>query len=376
MAAKIVAAKAKAKQPQDKFEPLWQQTLSDYVTVIAWRPETTDLFAASAAGEVLLFSLTNSSSANGPTLFTLQTATDQSIDCLAVSSDGQFVAAAGQSGEVKIWRLAELTGPEPAPMAVLQAPAWVDRMVWNPQCNQLAFSLGKYVQVWDAETAEIVATLNFDSSSVLDITWHPDGDRLTVAGYQSVKVWSASDWDEDPSMMQIASASTMILWSPDGKYIASGNLDKTISVVEWDNPGSPWVMRGFPGKIRQLAWTDRPQKQNAPLLASASTDSIVVWERHANDAIGWEGRVLGQHDDRIQAMQFQPQTTTLASAGTDGWLVLWTKASRIGQTLTGAPSGFSTLSWHPQGQQLAAGGQAGELVVWAKTKRGQGFGQK
>ncbi|MFM7427106.1 MAG: WD40 repeat domain-containing protein [Elainella sp.] len=369
-----MAAKTKAKKPQDKFELLWQQTLSDYVTAMAWRPATTDLIAASAAGEVVLCRV-NSPEADSTLIF--QAATDQSIDCLAVSSDGQFVAAAGQSGEVKIWRLAELTTSEPAPVALLQnAPAWVDRMAWNPRCNQLAFSLGKYVQVWDAEASEIVATLNFDSSSVLDITWHPDGDRLTVAGYQSVKVWSASDWDEDPSMMQIASASTIVLWSPDGQYIASGNLDKTISVVAWDNPGAPWVMRGFPGKIRQLAWTDQPQTQKAPLLASASTDSIVVWERHANDAIGWEGRVLGQHDNQIQAMQFQPQSTTLASAGTDCWLVLWSKASRIGQMLEGAPSGFSTLSWHPQGQQLAAGGQAGELIVWAKTKRGQGFGQK
>lgn len=46
-----------------------------------------------------------------------------------------------------------------------------------------------------------------------------------------------------------------IAWSTDGKFIAEGNLDNTLTVVEWDCPAEPWVMRGFPGKVRQLAWS-------------------------------------------------------------------------------------------------------------------------
>jgi WD40 repeat protein len=351
----------KASKSQDQLELLWQQSLSDYVTAIAWRPSTSDLVAAAANGEIIY--------CTGPTCSSLQPATDQSVDCLAISTDGQFLAAGGQSGQVKIWRLSDLK-----PVTILEnAPAWVDRIAWSPTQNQLAFSLGKYVQVWDAE-AGIVTTLNFENSSVLDITWHPDGNQLTVAGYQSIKVWSALDWDDDPTSVEIGSASTLIRWSPDGKYIASSNIDKTIAVIEWGNSGLPWIMRGFPGKIRQLTWTDTPIKQGAPLLASSSADSIVVWERHPDDSIGWEGRVLGQHDARIEAMQFQPQTALLTSAGADGWVVLWPQASRLGQMLKGAPDGFSCLAWHPQGQQLAAGGAAGELLVWAKSMRGTGFG--
>ena len=367
-----VKAKQKSSSKRDKgsetFEPLWRQTLSDYVTAIVWPLQLSDspLIAASAAGEVICYQN------NGKSERILQHPTDQSIDALALSADCSLLAASGQSGQVSIWQL-----PNPTPIATLDsAPAWVDRLAWSPVGNQLAFSLGKYVQVWDAETAEIITTLNFDASSVLDIIWHPSGDRLTVAGYQSIKSWSALNWDEDPDVIEIASASTTILWSPDGNYIASGNIDKTISVIDWQRPSDPWIMRGFPGKIRQMAWTDAPIKQGAPLLASASTDSIVVWHRHPDDAVGWEGRVLGQHDARIQAMQFQPGSSLLASAGEDGWVVLWPKAARLGQMLEGAPQGFSSLSWHPTGDLLAAGGRNGELIVWAKTLRGKGFGQK
>ncbi len=359
----VKAKQKKSSKQAESFEPLWQQSLDDYVTAIVWSPEV--LFAASAAGELVGYQ------DNGKTKTILQAATDQSIDALALSSSGKLLAASGQSGQVSIWRL-----PQPTLIATLDnAPAWVDRLAWSPIRSQLAFSLGKYVQVWDGESGEILTTLNF-GFSVLDITWHPSGDRLTVAGYQSIKVWSALDWDADPELIEIASASTTILWSPEGSYIASGNIDKTISVIDMQRPTEPWMMRGFPGKIRQMAWTDAPVKQGAPLLASASTDSIVVWHRHLDDAIGWEGQVLGQHEARIQAMQFQPGSSLLASAGEDGWVVLWPKAARLGQMLNGADGGFSSLSWHPTGAQLAAGGRNGELMVWAKAMRGKGFGQK
>ena len=361
----VKARKASPKSSSsESFEPLWQQALSDYVTAVLWLADGS-LIAASAAGELVCYQ------DNGRSEVTLQAATDQSLDALALSADGRLLAAGGQSGQVSIWRLLD-----PTPIAILEnAPAWVDRLSWNPVRQQLAFSLGKYVQVWDAETAQITTTLDFESSA-LDVTWHPDGDRLTVAGYQSIKVWSALDWDEDPEVIEVASASTIVLWSPDGSYIASGNIDKTISVIDWQRPADPWLMRGFPGKIRQMAWTDAPTKQGAPLLASASTDSIVVWHRHSDDAVGWEGRVLGQHDARIQAMQFQPGSSLLASAGEDGWVVIWPKAAKLGQMLKGAPEGFSCLSWHPNGERLAAGGRNGELIVWAKALRGKGFGKQ
>ena len=169
------------------------------------------------------------------------------------------------------------------------------------------------------------------------------------------------------------SASVAIAWSPDGKYIASGNLDRTVTVLEWENP-HPWVMRGFPGKIRQLAWSNVPTRAGASLLASASAEGIGVWEKQEDESLGWVCRVLTGHEETVQSIQFQPNSLLLASAAADGSVCLWQKAKRQTQVFNGAPNGFSCLSWHPQGQQMAAGGQNGELLIWSKVMRGQGFG--
>lgn len=350
------------------LELRWQDSLEDYVTAIAWLPALagakTTLVASSAAGEVWLYP-----DKNPVQRICLQESNGQSVDCLSISGDGQFLAAAGQNGQVKIWRFP--SGDPELSTTLENAPAWVDRMAWSPTQNLLAFSISKYVQVWDATTGEIAATLNFESSSALDITWHPDGQRLTVSGYQGVKIWNSQDWDDDPYLLTIPSASLAIAWSPDGKYIASGNLDLTITVLEWDNP-HPWVMRGFSGKVRQLAWS----KTRSPMLACSSAESIVVWEKHSDVAIGWEGRVLEGHLAAIQSIQFQPDSLSLTSAAADGRICWWQKSEKMAQVLEGAPQGFSCLAWHPQGSLLAAGGQNGELLVWTKAVKGQGFSKR
>lgn len=355
----------------------WQGALSDYVTAITWAPNGQMLAASSAAGEVMLWrDLPASSKVDWP-LLPLQMGNNQSVDCLAFSRDGQLLAAGGQNGQVNIWRLPLKSGAYRChPLDSLDnAPAWIEYLAWSPTHNQLAFSLGRYVQVWDADTGNIVATLNFDASSILGLDWRYDGQYLAVGGYQGVKIWHSQDWDNDPYVLNVPSASLAIAWSPDGKYLASGNLDRTISVLEWENP-YPWVMQGLPGKVRQLAWSEAKTQSGDSLLASSSAEGMVVWDRQGDESIGWKGWILGGHSGVVQAIAFQPGSLLVASAAEDGWTCLWPQAKRLGQILEGAPDGFSCLTWHPQGHQLAAGGLNGELLVWSKTRRGQGFGRR
>lgn len=356
----------------------WQGKLSDYVTAIAWSPNGKTLAASSAAGEVMLWrDWPSKGKANWP-LIPLQIGDHQSVDCLAFSRGGQLLAAGGQNGRVQIWHLPleEVGAYRCRPSYTLDnAPAWIEHLAWSSTRNQLAFSSGRDVQVWDADTGNIDATLNFDTSSVISLGWRCDGQHLAVGGYQGVKVWNSQNWNDDPYVLEIPSASLAIAWSPDGKYLASGNLDRTLTVLEWHNP-HPWVMQGFPGKIRQLAWSEATTQAGTSLLAASSVEAIVAWEKHIDESVGWQGRILTRHEGIVQAIAFHPGSFLLASAAEDGWVCLWPQAKRLGQILEGAPDGFSALAWHPQGHQLAAGGQNGELLIWSKSKRAQGFRQR
>jgi len=336
-----------------EYQAYYSGALADYVTAIAWSPQGQILGATSGAGEVMLWE-------NGE-LTTLQSSNGKSVDCLDFSPDGKYLAVGGQDGQVKVWRDHELIA------TFANAPAWIDQLAWNHTSNQLAFSLGRYVQIWDADAQEIVVTLDFHDSSVLGIDWRRDGQYLAVNGYQGVKIWNAQSWDEEPYTLSMPTVSIAAAWSPDGKFLASGNMDRSVTVLDWSNP-NPWVMRGFPGKIRQLAWSEPTTQLTTPLLASSSVEGVVVWEKSEDENVGWESRILANHLDVIQSIAFAPKNFLLASAGADGWLCLWREAQELVQILTGARAGFSVLAWHPHSQDplLAAGGEQGELLIWTQ----------
>jgi WD40 repeat protein len=143
-------------------------------------------------------------------------------------------------------------------------------------------------------------------------------------------------------------------------------MDRTLTVLQWENP-DPWVMRGFPGKIRHLAWSELKAPTGAPILAVSSVEGIVAWEKSVDESVGWEAQILTNHVDIINAISFAPQSFIIASAGADGWLCLWDENKQVSQIFTDTEAGFSTLSWHPQGQFLAAGGEQGELIIWSTS---------
>ncbi|MEL6816479.1 MAG: WD40 repeat domain-containing protein, partial [Cyanobacteria bacterium J06598_3] len=302
------------------------------------------------------------------------------IGTLGFSADGQYLAAAGQQGAVFVWDLAaiELAAIElaaidcssiPQPKLVLEnSGCWIDRLAWHPLQPWLAFGAGTQIKVWDISQEKLLSEQSFVASSVLNLSWHPDGQHLAASGHTGVKVWSVEDWESPPEIVEVPGASLSVAWSADGQYLASGNLDRTLTVVRWGNP-PPWLMQGFPGKVRQVDWATCEEGET-PAVAAACAEGITVWQRQGKQ---WQSNVLEKHQGTVEAIAFHPTDLLLASAAQDGRLCLWKKAASLQQTLRGVKGGFSAIAWHPQGRYLAAGGSQGELIVWAPSNRGAGF---
>jgi WD40 repeat protein len=334
--------------------------LNDYITALAWsivpnRLHPT-LAISSASGEIKLWWGTD-------TLTTLQEVAPSSIDSLAVSGDGRYLAAGGQDGKVKIWDLIT----QELMQTLDNGSVWIDRLSWHPRHNLLAFGVGRRVCIWDADARKSLIWLNFTDSSVFDLDWHPQAKLLAVAGDRGVKVWDGDNWNAEPTKLELLTASIAVAWSPNAKFIAYGNLDNTLAISEWGND-TPWVMQGFPGKVRTLSWSEPESVLGAPLIAASSIEGIVVWEKQARDEGIWDAWVLEGHQDTVNAIAFAPNRFLLASAADDGRICLWRDAEDLVWILDDVKESFSTLAWHPQGDFLAAGGNCGEVFVWDVRK--------
>lgn len=331
----------------------WQGQLSDFVTGLVYAPDGRGWAASSAAGDLIWV-------AGQSEPVVLRAADGYSIDRIAFSAQSRYLAAGGQAGRLWLWNCADPSLP-PQSIETIEIDRWIERLAWHPNQPYLAISYGSQVQVWDVPLSTPVVTWTFDKSSVFDLAWQPLGADLAVAGYKGVQIWTPTDPQAPSANLSVNTASLNIAWSSDGRYLAAGNLDRTLTIMDWQYPDDLWTLQGCPGKIRQLAWL---MNTATPCLAVASGTAIVLWSLTV-DAKMWVGQLLEGHQDLVNVAIAHPHAAILASAGADGYTCCWSAQGEIHHIFPPSVSKFTTLAWHPQGLYLATGSHTGDIDVWA-----------
>jgi WD40 repeat protein len=348
-------------QPELQLE--WQGQLSDLVTRIACAPNGESWVASSAAGEIIW----NRGSTDP---IELQAATGKSIDNISFSADRRWLAAGGEAGELLIWNCDDSQQP-PQLVSRIKIDKWIEQLAWHPIESNLAISYGAIVKIWDIPNAREIATHTFGGgveiaakqhqSSVFDLAWHPRGEYLAMAGYKGVQIWAYLDDSTPIRPIEVEIASIAIAWARNGDYLAIGNLDRTLTVLDWQHPIDRWTLSGFPGKIRQIAWLENSL---TPCFAVASGAMMLLWELTA-DATSWNGQCLEGHQDTIAALAAHPDRSIIASASADGYTCLWSAQAEIYQVISADLRKFTVLAWHPQSKYLLIGSQTGSIGLWS-----------
>jgi WD40 repeat protein len=339
----------------------WEGQLSDFVTAWTYSPNGSAWAASSASGEVIWNAgLTESIFLNRAEDRFFTPAPPSSIETVAFSADSCWLAAGGQSRQLLIWHC-DPTNSLPQLVRKIDYNKWIDRLVWHPTKPHLAIGYGSQVQIWDAITATDLANCKFDRATIFDLAWHPAGSYLAISGYKGIQLWSPQAQTVPTHRIDVDTASLSIAWSRNGRYLAAGNLDRTITIVDMQNPTDPWILQGCPGKIRQLTWIAGTDTE---CLAVASGTVLVLWNL-TPDETTWNGRLLEGHQAAISTLTAHPHLSIVASGGKDGYGCLWSAPGQIERVLSSNDlSPLSTLAWHPDGTYLATGNQNGEMRLW------------
>jgi tetratricopeptide (TPR) repeat protein len=279
-----------------------------------------------------------------------------SVDSVAFSADGRWLAASASDGSVQIWDIT--TGQQH-----LRVMAYAWAVIFSTDGRWLVTGGKRTTQIWDTATGQQRLSVKHKSSRDHGVALTPDGRWLaTGSPGNAVRIWDTADGHELMTISLSRQISTFsvptevdgLAFSPDGRWLAAASTDKTARI--WDTgTGDPFLEAIHDGAVSAVAFSP-----DGRWLATASTDKTArIWDTGTGDPI-----LKAIHDGAVSAVAFSPDGHWLATASTDKTARIWDTST--GQMLAELPhtKAVQNVVFSPDGDRLATASRQ-SAQIWA-----------
>jgi WD40 repeat protein/basic membrane lipoprotein Med (substrate-binding protein (PBP1-ABC) superfamily) len=198
--------------------------LGNEIRGLAFNGEGTYIFIVSSAGLKVL------DVATGRESDSLSTG---NLNGIVISSDGNYLATAGNDFKANIWNLTSGKIDE-MPVYSFQHSGAVTSITFNQDATQLATGTQDgTVRLWNLATGKDVQVLRGHTDFVSAIAVSPDGKQIASSSADSTAIiWSSSTGQALFTLQGHNDAVMSIAYSPDGKRIGTASRDGTAKL--WD----------------------------------------------------------------------------------------------------------------------------------------------
>jgi WD40 repeat protein len=280
----------------------------------------------------------------------------ETINALAISSDGRTLASGGWDKIAKLWSIPDgaLLRSMPSSDSICSSCP-IESVAIRADGRMLASAIGNSIDLWALPEGTKVKTLSCSAVRVVRFT--PDGSTLVSGDSNNrVQIWSMPDGVVTKTLNGHTDSVYALEVSADGRMLVSGSSDNSVRVWSLPDGTALKTLTGHTDDVYDLAL--RP---DGTLLASADYSAkLKLWSLP-------DGALLKTVDtgSYLQALAVVPGGEVLVSGNDEGLIELRALASGLVQkSFAGHEGGVSALAISPDGEFMATAGADENIRFW------------
>ncbi len=210
-------------------------------------------------------------------------------------------------------------------------------------------SLDKTVRLWDADTGNIIATLEGHTEMLYSVAFSPDGKTLASAGIRGeIRLWDVKTRETRLILKGHTTAVTSVAVSPDNTILATASEDeyvhdRTIQLWDLQNRQHKGILKGHESPISSVLFLP----DNRTLASNSWREGTFLWNIQTQQ----HKRIFSSKN--VHALAFAPDGETFASSRGPSMPLLRTHTGEHKATLW-VPTGYITsTTFSPDGNTLA-----------------------
>jgi|GEM_PF-1186105 len=304
------------------------------------------------------------------------------LNSVAFSRNGKLIATAYGNGTVRIWdaRTRRQLGDV---IPGSEGSAW--SASFNPAGTRVAIAdTGGTAKIFEVSNHRLVGLLRepplpgqTESLSLYKVAWSPDGRLIVTASLDgAAQIWSVADLNTAGTATPVGElnpgqhvAVETAEFSPDGSQILTASGDGN---AETWNVGRALQHAG--AKLHTIAagstgLNDARFSANGKLIVTAGrTGALDVWSASTDSKSPLMSLRRAGQPASVLSAAFNPNDTSVLSAGGDGSLRIWDLRGRKETASLTGPAGSDSVSsavFSPDGSRVLTGTYGGSARLWS-----------